>query len=283
MDTIVTYLSVLILSSTFVDWLLRNREIIALRLDIGARRGAFNSWKEDDLRAPINFLFCQIFDAFYGPRTWSLRRISRSCFLSVLFVFFSISIIGYENTFLGLLNSDDKGFIPINNAVVISALVMLTIMNLAIDFVSLQETRWVLQRTLRGATVSLMVWAIIDLILTTSIYLIGFGLLIFVIDVLTMGISYAFDTVFHWEFIELLTSPRMGLPFFVSTFGTSVVWFLFVVFVLAVRGLNYSVPSFKFALEAVSHSEAPARTIAGIFLIPIAIVLCLVEAVRWLF
>lgn len=281
MELLVGCLAVLILTASIVDWLLKDEAIVDLRSKLQGN----GEKKITDLDAgavvlSANRLFCQLFDILYGERTWSWQRFSRSCFLSLLFVVFSILMIGFENTFLVY------EFYDLSELLLI--ITLWTSVNLFADFISLQETRWILGYSREKGTSVLSILVSIDLMLTTAIYVLGFVSIFFGAHWFRSGFEYAITIFSDYEesfeeLIEVLLAPDMALPFFISTFGTSIVWFLFVISSLLIRAMSQSSRVLKLALDIISKSPAPARTAAGIVAIPIVVIFCIAEAIRWFF
>lgn len=71
---------------------------------------------------------------------------------------------------------------------------------------------------------------------------------------------------------ELFFSPNLALPFFISTFGTSFIWFLFVITALFARAASQNSRILESALRVISESSAPARTTVGIFVAPFGLI-----------
>ena len=275
MELLVGCLAVLILTASIIDWLLKDEAIIALRRELQKTGEKITDLNTGAVVLSANRLFCQIFDALYGPHTWSWRRFSRSCFLSLLFVLFSILIIGFENTFLGV----DEDLV-----VLVYVTALFASVNILADFVSLQETRGVLEYARGKGIAALGIWVCIDLMLTTTIYVIGLGSAFFGVISSMEGLNVAIDQFSDYErFIEMLLARDGALPFFISTFGTSIVWFLFVALVLLIRAMSRNSRFLKLALDIISESSTPARTAAGIVIVPVVIVFSVVKTIRWLF
>ena len=66
--------------------------------------------------------------------------------------------------------------------------------------------------------------------------------------------------------------PSLGLPFLLSTFGTSVLWLLFVLFVLVVSTMTRNSKLVSLVFDAVADNPAPARAVAVVVSVPILVV-----------
>lgn len=284
MELLVGCLAVLIVSASIIDWLLKDKALISLRHKLQETQEKITQL---NLKAVVfygNMWFCEIFDTLYGSNTWSRRRFFRSCFLSLIFILFSILIIGPKNTFLAHAVKPPGGFISIPSKFFLYAGLLLTIINLLVDFFSLVETRWVLEHARKKRIVAVGGWVCIDLILTTTIYFVGLGSGLFMTFwLLDKPLKVPYGLMLSPGFLNSLVSPDELLPFFISTFGTSIIWFLFVGFVLLGTVMHRSSRVLRLALVIISESPAPARTTAGIVAVPIVVVYGIMETFRWFF
>ena len=139
--------------------------------------------------------------------------------------------------------------------------------NLVADFLSLQETRWVMERA-RGSQVwGVVVWAALDLVFTTLIYLVifAFGVVGFVVldDCDFVGVDWPAT-------FGILFTP-LALPFFLSTFGTSALWFGFVLLVVVAGAGRRGSRTVSTVLDVIADSNAPARAVAWVIAAPIVV------------
>lgn len=208
-----------------------------------------------------NIVFCNVFDNIYGRSSVSMKRIVLSSAFSLLFVAFMVLLFGYRKTIFG---SD----------ITTDVMVVFVMTNLFADFISLTETRWVLEKARGKRVYALGLWLIVDILLTTLIYFIVFYLALlgyFTLQDLELGPTFMDALVIPYEepgeFILLLLSVEVALPFFVSTYGTSVVWFFFAASAVVIRILSGSPRVFRLLIGAVGVSEAPARIVGVIMII----------------
>ena len=270
MDLVIACLVVLFISGFVIDWILKDNDVLATYTRLPPR------YAEEEPKVLVYFAnnwFCAIFDALYGAQPWSRRRVTRSTILSVLFVIFSVLLIGFENTYLGAYSRNDY----------YEVLILFTIINLVADFVSLQETRWVLEQVKGAKNTEIAVWIAIDLFLTSTIYVIVFGGAIFVYAATKIG----FDFAVNWfafpdisEPLGVLFQLDMGLPFFISTFATSIVWYLFVLFLVAVNVVSRNSRAFSLFVRALTASSNPGGVMAGIIVMTITFVFGIVVLIR---
>lgn len=270
MDLLIACLVILFISGFVVDWILKDNDVLATysRLRPGFAQGA-----PKVLVYFATHWFCDIFDALYGHRTWSLRRFTRSTILSVLFVLFSILVIGFENTFLG--NSGPDAYYEV--------LIIFTTINVVADFISLQETRWVLEQVKTTKNNDIATWIGIDLILTSAVYVIVFGGAIFLYAVYYQGfvVAIKFVTDRPLPILQMLFELDMALPFFISTFATSIVWYMFVLFVIVVNVVRRNSRVFSLFVRALNAISNPGGVLAGLIVMVITFVFGIVVIIRW--
>ncbi len=281
MELLVGFLSVLLISAFIVDWMLKDEAIISLSSDLKKFSSQTDEFTIHQQIGFVNKQFCLIFDAIYGQHTWSWKRLLRSTALSLFFVLFSVLLIGIENTYLAPLT---KSYVRSHN---IEQIIILSLMfgcfNVAIDFISLLETRWVMGRAQNAGTITLVMWVVVDLILTSTIYIIFFGIIIIIVGLTIVGVPWEqiISDVMAKKIFVLFFSPDKALPFFVSTFGTSIVWYMFVFFVLFIKFLRRT-KIFKNVLDKISESATPAYITVVIFSLPIVVVFAIFKGINWL-
>jgi len=207
----------------------------------------------DNVTQSANEQFQYLFNTIYYPKFWSLQRALRASVSSLL------SILIIYNVF-GLIMADVELGNPGGVAVIIG-------INLVADYISLQETSWVLQWSQRSRILGLMLWAALDLLLTTLIYLVTL-----LIGTGGLAIYTGIDE----------PSNHFMVACFLSTFVTSFLWFGFFVTALAIRILKRGSPIFRAVLQAIGESKRPGRTTAGIITLSIVLIYGLIEAISWL-
>ena len=155
--------------------------------------------------------------------------------------------------------------------------------NLSTDYLSLQETRWVLERSRTvGGCRSLLGWFFIDLMATAIVFPLG------------MVVSSSMIWVFIWAFLiwtstyfpmglylELLFGRIILLPYLLTTFFPSAFWLSYVASVLGVKALRRNSRVLRAVLGTIAESRAPARATAGFLTGFLAFGYGLVAAVAW--
>ena len=261
MDLALGMLIIMFISALVVDWLLTDKELSRLR-----KNNKSNELQSESIVFSSSKLFCRIFDSVYGDETWTWKRFNRSAILSCLFVLFSIVIIGIENTLIGEID--------------IFSVCALLGFNTIIDFVSLQETRMVLKwvdNSKDGKLSHVAVLIILDLVFTTLIY---YFLLVVLYYFFLHFINWPdeFSTVMD-DILDLITEKEELLPFFISTFGTSIVWYAFVVLTFLTRLLG-KFPLVSLVFRAISETTSPARFVVVIFTIPLVFIFVLFQIIN---
>lgn len=196
-------------------------------------------------------LFCSLFDTVYGERYWSRKRLFRSYYSSILAVGIVAALIGWESTVFGRVG-DPK--------ILIGVTIAIFVLNAGADYLSLQETRWVLSLGRNPSIWRLGILLVVDLIATSIIWLAGF-----------LVVGYLFSSVsgdtFKLEipFIrEAVFNVDRGLLFVLSTFFTSALWLIYMFSIAIIRTLKRNWRLIDFVLEAVGESHTPARATAGL-------------------
>lgn len=97
MEFLLSILCVIAISAIIVDRLVKNESVSkAVSISLEEKEGINQQEELNNIATS----FCKIFDAVYGEKTLSVRRMVYSVFLSTLFVIFSILIIGVENSYI---------------------------------------------------------------------------------------------------------------------------------------------------------------------------------------
>lgn len=267
MEILVGCLAILLFSASAIDRLLTERAVVKIRQRSQGEQNKLARLNWSKLAVSANRLFLDVFDAVYGSDFWSWRRVRRSCVLSVMFIVFSVLIIGVENTafiWFDFFPLEDFDWEPA------IALTVVFFVNLLADFISLQETRWVMERVRSERILPVVKWMCVDLCLTALIYY-------FLANIVVSAVFFKGSPMpleLSWFF-----ALDGGFPFFVSTFGTSVLWFAFVVVVVAISLMKQSSKLLETVLNTIGSSSAPTQSFAGIIAISTVVIFGLMKAV----
>ena len=277
MRMLIGFAAILFLTGTIIDRLVKSESIFQIRRQQSNSLRPLFEHNVVKLILATHSLFCDLFDAVYGQRLWSVQRLSRSIGLTTLFILFSILVIGVENTIFynwGLFENP-MAFIFSEFGLVILAILSV---NFIADFFSLQETRWVLGRVRGHGVFSLCIWMSIDLFLTTIIYLAVFFIPAAFLYFMFIDPNLTFQhflEIFFNEIAPLLWDAELFLPFFVSTFGTSIAVFLFVSCAVTINLLRKKSPVLRIAVEFLARTASPARSTACVLSILFFLIYCL--------
>ena len=250
-----------------------------------------------------NFWFLEFFDLIYDYRFWSIKRVVRSCISTILAVVFVIILTGWENTIFSYWINFirfDVAFIEIQGhikslimgdigwssfwgrvsslsdlQILFSIVILLSLVNLIPDFISLQETRWIMLLSVRRQQSRLYILFSLDIILTTFVFYAWFLLFIVPLANLLWGASMSYimshfsDMRSFLQYCSAMFSFSLSgfLPFLISTYFTSFFWIMFVIFVVIVRGLAKFSRFTRILLYNIAVSERPAMTTAGFALV----------------
>ena len=206
-----------------------DRQVLSNRLE-SWRRGVRRLWLKlntpgaSDLSQDAHKLFCGLFDLIYGKRTFTWRRVWASSASSLVALFVVTLVLGYENTVWFAVEGwlDEFGR-PAQLALLAIVVLFASFLNLIPDFFSLAETRWVLQLARGKGAGSIALLLVLDLILTTAIFVSGF--LAFVL--LTFAVAGDEGELDLAAEMTLVINPEEGLVFFLTTFVTSLFWIFF--------------------------------------------------------
>jgi len=178
--------------------------------------------------------FVEAFDRIFGDRHLTLRCFSRSCVASILAVSVMAIVSVVLNPSSWHLYFSLKG---IRGIFII--LLCASILNLVLDYISLLETRLILRRVAHAGTKKLIVFLVLDVIITGGIFFYGVGWILSMLWRVTgdpesnfFGFLLVFVT--GWIFDDPL---YIGSIFFYSTYFTSVWFYLFVASSIATKFL----------------------------------------------
>ena len=265
MEILIGCLAVLFVSASTIDWLL-GRSTINLRERLREARATQERDRHAGVVTSANILFCDLFDAIYGKSFLSWRRFSRSCLLSVVMLFFVSLLIGLDRTFLP--PSGD----PIPTWLYFMSYGISLAVNLVADYFSLQETRWVLERARGSSLMGVSGWVCTDLVLTLGVFFAVFSAAFVAAGAFGQEPGTTLSVFLFDPAESPLLDTGFGLPFLLSTFGTSALWLLFALFVLVVTTMRKNSRFLDFVFDAVADNPAPARAVAVIIAVPIIVV-----------
>ena len=186
MLTLVTSIVLLMALAALIDHLMNERAVMEWRKTTYALRRELDTLDVEQATRASNEWFRGLFDAVYDKRPWSWRRAGRSCISSLLALALIVLALGWQETLFGqiidILNTNLEIEILIISVLFLTDLVLIFVpilSNLVADYVSLQETRLVMRWSSRGSASKLMLWSLVDLMLTAMIVLLFGFLLIF--------------------------------------------------------------------------------------------------------
>ncbi len=215
-------------------------------------------------------VFRDFFDRIYGSRTWSRRRILASLLSTTISFFAVIIALGPQRTWVGDLwthimggpGIDQLMEAPVHNLLNVSLIVAVLVfaMNAIPDFFSLAETRLMLRLARGRGPVGVILLTAADLVLTTAIFAPGAGLSLLVIvdgDLRQLAGLLGAD-------LRLYISPSLLLPFLLTTYVTSAMWFLFLATFSLILLIARLRPSFLHVIELYANSPQPTLAFSGL-------------------
>ena len=199
--------------AVFVDWALTTEAIQRYRdVTLDARR-RLSDLDTHVTTQTLNAQFQNLFEAIYTPRFFSAQRLLRSAASSiaaVTFLLLVIALISSPNDIGGFLRS---AFVENEQW---GGTIAMLVINLFADYVSLQETSWILRLSQGRRLFGLILWTIVDLTLTVAIYAVVYSVLAFSIynpfDVSTPSMVIVIvclvSTFFHVSSLDRLFRQR---------------------------------------------------------------------------
>ncbi|MEO3427988.1 hypothetical protein AAFN88_03970 [Pelagibius sp. CAU 1746] len=270
---VMTLLLILFLAFA-VDFLLTEEEVSKWRKATKELRGRFRELDVFAATEASNQWFLGLFKAIYGARFFSRRRLVAS-FLSTLLAMVLVAYV--------LQIFAEPGFHILLRGMA-SGMVVLTVINLIADFLSLQETFWIMRWSQGRGFLGILFLSLLDLLLTTLIY------------ALTVGVIFSFaeshGDIFE-PLLDLLGEPDftpvddlMGIGGFlvilgVSTYVTSFLWICFVGSAFLLRILQLASPALQRLISIIGASERPAFAVAGFLCALVSMTYGASQAVLW--
>ncbi len=259
-----------------VDFLLTEKEILKWRRGTREFRARFSKLDIFAATEASNQWFLGLFKAVYGEGFFSRRRIVASALSTIL----AMVLVAYIFEIV-----DMPGFHVLYGSI-LSAMLILTPINFVADFLSLQETFWVLKKSQGRKFLGIFFLTIVDFVLTSLIYM---GT-VFVIGYILIQSEWLLDLS---EFV--LGEPRFDLVdqdtgvgmFFgilaASTFVTSLLWIGFVTSSIGVRLLQVLSPALQKIIRLIGTSERPALAVGGFICATTTLFYGGIRTVVWLF
>jgi hypothetical protein len=259
-----------------VDFLLTEKEIRKWRNATREFRARFSDLDIFEATEASNLWFLGLFKAIYGERFFSRRRIVASALSTILamvlvaYIFETVDMPGFHVLYWGIL----------------SAMLILTPINFVADYLSLQETFWVLKKSQGRKFLGIFFLTIVDIVLTSLIYM---G------TVLVIGYALIQNEFFLDLLDDLLGEPRFdfvdqdtGVAMFfgilaASTYVTSLLWIGFVSSSIGVRLLQAASPALQKIIKLIGASERPAFAVGGFICATTTLFYGGIRTVFWVF
>ena len=219
--------------------------------------------REERVTTAAHSLYLEFFNRVYGTNMWSIKRIFAS-FVSTTIAFSLVVIsLGFSETIVGdiweatlqiewgtpvgldakkMSMPDIFGFLLIVGAILFAV-------NVVPDFFSLAETRMVLRWAQGRGPLVVLLLLVVDIILTTSIFS------VIVAALLNVIVGFVPEKGYLMADLRQYGSQRILLPFLLTTYVTSALWFMFVGTFLLVKLIGRWSPLFLRALEALAQSK----------------------------
>ncbi len=226
-----------------------------LRVWRGRMRGfvvKMNTSGARGLSRDVNQLYLGLFDAIYGARFFSTRRVVASIISTIASLVALTLMFGYNNTIwpdILKIFDPDAGVSDYSASI----LVLLPVAcNFVPDFFSLHETRFVLRWAAGRGPIVILILIVVDFVLTTAIFAIGVAAWL----TLMKGNPFWNDWLLNVGF--WLDSKHGLLLFYLTTLVTSVFWILFSITFFGAWALHRPMrPLANFLYRAIGESSRP--------------------------
>jgi hypothetical protein len=270
---VMTLLLILFLAFV-VDYLLTEEEVKKWRAATKEFRDRF---KELDVFAATeasNLWFLGLFTAIYGARFFSRRRLVASLLSTLLamvlvaYIFEIFALDGFHVLYHGLF----------------SGLVVVTVVNFIADYLSLQETFWIMKLSQKRRFLGIFLLSILDWVATSAIYLatvavVGFFMLTYEDDLQSL-VNFLGEP----QFERVSFDEGLGIFFGIlgaSTYVTSLLWICFVGSAFAMRVMQLASPALQRLISIVGASERPAFAVAGFLCAMVTLSYGASQAILW--
>ena len=241
--------------ASLADHLMKRPDVQKWKEASAAARQMFDQMDIARATMTTNEWFLGLFNAVYYHRFWSWRRPIRSCISSLFALVLICLLLGWEGT--SIANAIATG------RYLVSVLVNVFVVNLIADYLSLQETRWVMERSQGCGFGGIFLWALFDIIVT--------GVIFIIVLVIVFSIKDAKIIIVYMDIGPFFMKEKM-LPLFLSTYFTSVLWFGYITSVLGIRALTRVSPLLKTIFATIAESETPARATVGFLCGAVAVI-----------
>ena len=259
-----TIFLVVTVAATLVDKVGRRDAYATYRSSLHALATKLYDPAQPDVTAQARDVFCQLFDRVYGTTMWSRQRLLGSAISTLLGLFVALLAIGPSETVFGVLfrlsiEESSSGKWASAGLILTATMILTVVLNFVPDFFSLAETRLILDAANKRGVTGLIVLTVLDLCLTTIIFV-----------AMPAVVAYALSV--NWQgFIDLALSPGGGLPFLLTTFFTSLSWILFMGAVLAIRVLSLHPATRELVEELLGNSARPTVAFSALANVVVAV------------
>ena len=250
---VVAFILGMFLFAVILDHLLKEEAAAAWKKASGEWWSNLDKESLHQIIVSANRWFLGLFDAVYGERVFSWKRTYRSILSSYLALLILTWLLW---TTMDPVYRDSVFFATMLFAAIFY--------NLIPDYLSLQETRLIMQLSQDRPVGGIAILAVLDLFLSAAIFL-GFLALLMAV----FGPADETPLELLWKFLIEERTPVIVL--FLSTFFTSFLWFAFLASIVAIRVLQRISPFLRILLGVIARSESPARTSAGFLFIGTAL------------
>ena len=277
--------------SIWYDGYLSHPQLADWRKSSGDVWDRFASVDDRPVLHDVNKIYRTLFDKIYGRRILSRHRLLASSTSTTLAVILFTFVLGFNTTAWPIIFEEIRSGYP---ALVVVASSLPLFFNYLPDYVSLIETRFILKLAEKATTLQTFLLVLLDLLLTTLIFLGGVIFWKFFEGVLNaigfgyVDISVALE-VGAENVVGFIMFPKDGvqfilefaLVFYLTTFVTSFLWICYVLTYGVVKVLHIT-GSTRLIYQRGVRAGIPATVLSGVLIIIMFGIYGLSIFLRWI-
>ncbi len=264
-----TVLGALVTVCYLLDWLVSKKEEDRGKLSIIKWWSQLDDFSYGDAIKNSNTFCNDLLNRVYGPKHFTFRCFAVSCCVSLL----SVVLLAALYVMLGVISlPDDLDILGVLMAIAL-------FINIWFDYISLIETRYILNIAAKKGVGLLPVLLALDLFITA-----GFFVVPLVVTLIIQGgwdgtLGAAVNEIFRDLVSPDSTEPHIQVCF-LSTFSTSIFFYVFCLSTLVFKLIGFSKKRAMIVLEKLENSDNLFKALGGFLAVLIGFGKCIYEIVQ---
>lgn len=258
-----------------LDWLVSKKEEDKQKVMIIKWWSQLDDFNYGEAVRKSNIFCNEIFDKIYGKRHWSQRCFGISCCTSLL----SVSVLTVVNMVPSAKVLDSyEPYLYIGGG-----LMLATLTNVWIDYISLIETRLILKFASQVRPPMLPMLLVLDLFFSAAIFAVLLSVLpcVFLWDEAGEILAVIFRSeTFIWNSDDVIENTLTVL--FYSTFSTSIIFYIYCLSTLLFKFVKLSKTRLMIVLEKLEESDHLFKAIGGLLAAVMVFVKAVVEIIQYI-